>query len=116
FAVRVAERVGRGVAALQAHLVRPKAIGELHEEVLVDAEVAIRLGIDLHHPTLDAVGIELRIPGRIQGVGDVHAAAVAAHLDHLRRAVERRLWRRRMRGSPYDAPNLDLAGEYRVER
>ena len=33
------------------------------EELLVEGHTAFRLGIELHHPALDAVGIELRVDG-----------------------------------------------------
>ena len=36
-----------------------------------------------------AVGIELRVPRRVERVGEVDPPPVAAHLDHLRPAVER---------------------------
>ena len=53
--------------------------------------------IDLRQPALDAVGIELVVPRAIERVGHVDALAVAADLDHLRRAVQRLARARGMR-------------------
>ena len=61
-------------------------------------------------------GIELRVPRRVERVGEVHPPAVAAHLDHLRRAVERPVGRARMRRAPHDAADPRRAGEHRLER
>src|ERR1700694_2048888 len=62
---------------------------ELCKEPALEAEAAARLGVDLRRPGLDSFGIELLVPARVQRVGDVDPLAVAAHLDHLRGAVER---------------------------
>ena len=48
-----------------------------------------RLRVDLDHPALDAVRIELVVDHAVERVREVDALAVAAHLDHLRPAVER---------------------------
>src|ERR1043165_8155578 len=90
------------------------ALGELDEEVRVDPEGPSRLGVELDHPALDPVGIELRIPARVQRVGQVDALAVAADLDHLRAAVDRA--RGRVRASPDDAADANAAGLDRVGR
>src|SRR5215204_5754004 len=91
--LRVAVRVGRGVAALQPHLVR-SLVPEVEEEIGVDAHTPRRVGDELDHPALDPLGIELRIPGQVEGVGDVDTATVPADLDHLRSTVERPCRRR----------------------
>src|SRR5215217_2666022 len=86
--LRIAVGVGRGVAALQAHLMWP-LVTEVEEEVGVEGHPTGRVSVELDHPALDALGIELRVPGQVEGVGDIDAAAIAADLDHLRSAVER---------------------------
>src|SRR5439155_20941180 len=59
------------------------------EEVRVEPEVAARLGVELTEPALAAVGVELGVPARVERVGQVDAAAITAHLDHLGTAVDR---------------------------
>src|SRR5215212_1505460 len=86
--LRIAIGIGRGVTALQPHLMRP-LVTEIEEEVRVEAHAALRVGIELDHPALDAVGIELRVPGQVERVGEVDAPAIPADLDHLRPPVER---------------------------
>src|SRR4051794_25998368 len=102
---REAVRVARGVASLEADLVGALA-AELDEELGVDREVAVV--VELHHPAVDALGIELRVPARVQRVREVDALAVAAHLDHLRAAGE--LARRRMAGAADDPAQVDGPG------
>ena len=65
------------------------ALRPVDEELRVEGDAAIRAGVELHHPAVDALGIELRVDGAIERVGEVDALAVAADLDHLRAAVER---------------------------
>ena len=47
------------------------------------------LGIELYHPALDPVGIELGVDRAIKRVCKVDPLAIAADLDHLRAAVQR---------------------------
>src|SRR5215204_5180411 len=68
--LRIAVGVGRGVAALQPHLMRP-LVTEVEEEVRVEGHPANRVSIELDHPALDAAGIELGVPGHAEGVGEV---------------------------------------------
>src|ERR1700730_9376368 len=56
----IAERVRGGVAAFQPDLVRPLAL-ESDEEIRIHGDPTLLVGVDLHHPTLDPVGIELWI-------------------------------------------------------
>src|SRR5829696_718496 len=91
---REAVGVGAGVAALQMHLVRTHAV-EFHESRGIEGNAAVRVGIHLRQPTLDPIGIELVVPYAIERIGDVHALAVTADLDHLRRTVQ---WLARARG------------------
>src|SRR6476469_3806295 len=82
---REAVGVARGVTALEAELVRALAV-ELQEELRVELERAVV--VELDHPAVDALGVELRVPRGVERVGQVHALAVAADLDHLRSAVD----------------------------
>src|SRR5262249_55408298 len=85
--VRVAIGIGGSVASFQSKLVGAHSV-ELDKKLFVEFHPAAGVGIDLHHPALYAVGIELLIPGRVKRVGEVDAFAVAADLNHLRAAVE----------------------------
>src|SRR5262249_32852608 len=55
----VAIRIRRAVAALEANLVRTVRRRPLHEELGVEGDAAVRRRIELHHPAVDALGIEL---------------------------------------------------------
>src|SRR5947209_12665161 len=81
---------------------------ELNEERGIERELAPRLGVELDHPAVDALRIELRVPGGVERVGQVHAPPVAAHLDHLRAAIDDA--RGRMRGAPDDAADVHGTG------
>ncbi len=87
---------------------------ERNEEVGVDGEPAVRVDVDLHDPSADSLRIELRVNGRIEGVGYVNAPSVAAHFQHLRAAVERAALR--MRYVRHDSAETHLAGELRFKR
>src|SRR5215218_4980721 len=82
----VAVRVGGRIAALEPYLVRPLTIIELDEEVGVHCETALRVYVHLGDPAVDAIGVELRIPGSIQRVAEVQPAPIAAQFHHLRSA------------------------------
>jgi len=71
---------------LKANLVRTLAT-EVNKELRIQAHPAAWLSVQLHHPAIDAIGIELSIPGRVERVGEVHSPTVAADLHHLRRSV-----------------------------
>ena len=68
-----------------------------HEKVFVKRDAAVGIGIELHHPTADAVGIKLLVPCGIKRVGEIDSLAVAAHFHHLRAARERLIRLLRMR-------------------
>src|SRR3954464_12467315 len=102
---REAVRVARRVASLEANLVGAVP-AELDEELGVDREVAVV--VELDHPAVDALGVELRVPARVQRVREVDALAVAADLAHLRAAGE--LARRGVRRPPDDPAEVDRAG------
>src|SRR5215467_7208917 len=59
------------------------------EEGRIGLQAALLVGVQLDEPAPDAIWIELRVPRRVQRVGQIYAAAVAAELDHLGSAVQR---------------------------
>src|SRR5205823_11335578 len=79
-ALRVAVGVAGGVAALEPDLVHaaPAERIAFDEEALVEADAAALADVQLGHPRADAVGVELLVPGTVQGVGEVHALALPA--------------------------------------
>src|SRR5437868_9010690 len=87
---------------------------EGHEEVGVNAQAALWRGVQLGGPAADALWIELGIPARVQGVGQVYPPSIAAQLDHLRPTVQRASFG--VRGAGDDAAQLDGAGQPRIER
>src|SRR5258705_5499105 len=56
---RIAIGIRRTVAAFEPHLVRPVRCRPVDEEFRIEADAAFRIGVELDHPSLDAVGIEL---------------------------------------------------------
>src|SRR5260370_24013591 len=84
---RIAEGVGRRVAAFEANLMRPFAV-EGREEIRIDRHATSRRAIDLRDPAAHALRIKMRVPRSVQRIRYVNAPPVAAQLDHLRRAVE----------------------------
>src|SRR5687767_6703404 len=93
---REAVGIGARIAALQVNLVRAHAI-ELDQSRTIEIDAAIRTHVDPGQPSGDPVGVELLIPRAIERIGHVKTLAVAADLDHLRRAVERPVRTRWMR-------------------
>src|SRR4029077_5674639 len=106
--VRVAIGVRRGVASFQAHLVRAQPV-ELDKELFIEFDPTVWVRIDLLHPTLETIGIELLVPRRVERVGEVDALAVAADLDHLRTSVESLFGLLRVSRSAHDATEVDRA-------
>src|SRR3954451_24702025 len=84
--LREAVRIRARVAALQVDLVRAFTFVELQHKPLIKLEAAVGRRVELGHPALDALRIELLVPARVQRVRDVDARGVATHLDHLRSA------------------------------
>src|SRR5205814_5083470 len=78
-------------------------------------DAAVRRDVDLGHPPANAIGIELRVPGRIERVREVDAPAIAADLDHLRSAIEGARFTARMGLAPNDATDRERAAEPRLE-
>src|SRR5688500_11605269 len=112
----VAVGVRRAVAAFQPHLVRQVALRPFDEKVRVELDAASRLRIELHHPTVAAVVIELLVDGAVERVGEIDPPAVAADLPPLRPAGEMAVPRPRMGGARDDAADANLSGEPWVER
>src|SRR5208282_1163493 len=79
--------IRRGVATLQMDLVAAQ-IAEFKKEFRVDLHTAIGLGIELYHPALNSVRIELHVPRCIKRVREINSTPIAAHLHHLRAAVQ----------------------------
>jgi hypothetical protein len=80
---------------------------EFDEELFIEFDPALWVRIDLDHPTLHTVGIELLVPRRVKRVGEIKALAVAADLDHLRAAVEGLGWLLRVSCSAHDATEVN---------
>src|SRR5262249_21654565 len=59
----IAIRIRRAIAAFEPNLVRSVRSRPFDEELLIEGHAAFWIGVELDHPTLDAVGIELRING-----------------------------------------------------
>src|SRR5258708_1810823 len=113
---RIAIGIRRAVAAFKTHLVRPVRRRPVHEEFGIEGDAAFWIGVELDHPSLDAIGIELWIDGAVQRVGEIDATAVAADLHHLRAAAERAVLGGGVRRLRDDAANADLAGQLWLER
>src|SRR4029077_8546670 len=106
---RIAVGIRRAVAAFQPHLVWTMWRRPFHEESLVEGDASARLGVELYHPSLDPVGIELGVDGAIKRVGDVHALAIAADLARLSTPRQRSILGVWMCGLRHDATDPDLA-------
>ena len=61
------------------NLVAPQ-VAEFNEKVRIELHAPLRIGVHLHHPTLDTLGIELRIPRRIERIREIDPAAVTAQM------------------------------------
>src|SRR5213075_496056 len=86
----------------------------IDKEIAVELDATLRLGIDLDHPAVDALRVELRVDRAVERIREVDAAAVAAHLDHLGSAIERP-GPLGVGSARHDAADPHLAGELRVE-
>src|SRR5262245_64062190 len=85
------------------------------EEARIESDAAALARVELHHPAVDAVRIELLIDRAVERVGEIDALSVPADLDHLRSAVEPPA-RPRVGRAREDAANPDRAGELGLER
>src|SRR6516162_2133659 len=86
---RITIRIRRTVASVKPDLVRSMVLRPFDEEFRIEGNAAFGLCVELHHPAVDSIGIQLRIDAAIERVCEIHALAVPADLDHLRRAAER---------------------------
>src|SRR5580658_1377664 len=91
-------------------------ISEFEKELRVERHAAGGLGVELYHPTANSVGIELHVPGGVQGVREVGATSIAAEFDHLRAAVQRIAGIFRMRGAAHDTTQMHGAAFLGVKR
>src|SRR4029077_13699051 len=64
----IAVGIRRSVAPLQPDLVHPQAseLLAVREKVLVDAQPAVGIRVELGHPRADTVGVELVVPCPVQ--------------------------------------------------
>src|SRR5580704_6977000 len=113
FRIREAIGVRRSVATFQPHLVCAQPI-ELDEKLFIQAHPTLRVRVDLDHPTLYAIWIELLVPRRVQRVGEINALSVAADLDHLRRALQLLTGLAWVRRAAHDATHMDRTRLLRV--
>ena len=111
---RIAEAVGRTIAAFQPDLVAAQTLGEVDVEVLVQRQASVFADIGHHHLPALGVRVELIVPRGIKRVRPVDTLAVAADLDHLRTKGE--ILAVGMFGTACDAAQLDLAGQLGVHR
>src|SRR5207302_796792 len=111
---RIAVGIRRAVAAFEPHLMRQMRCGPVDEEIAVKRNAAVRSSIELHHPALEPVGIELRIDRAVERVGEIDALAVTADLDHLWAAIEGAI-SLGMARTRNNAADPHLAGELGIE-
>src|SRR5260221_13284211 len=86
-ASRVAIGIRRAVASLQPDLVRPMAFRPIDEEFGIARDVSARVGVELHHPAVDAFRVKLRIDRAVERFGEINVPPVAAGLAPLRAAL-----------------------------
>ena len=87
---------------------------ELDEELFIELHSALRVRVELYHPTLQPIGIDLLVPRRVERIGEIDALAIAADFNHLRTAVERLLGLARVSRTAHDAAEMDRACLLRV--
>src|SRR5215831_15912235 len=112
---RIAIGIRRAVAALQPHLVRSVPFRPIDEELGIERDTSRGPGVELDHPAVDPLRIELRIDRAVERVGEINAPAVATDLHHLWPAIELAVLRARVCRARHDPPNAHLSGELRVE-
>src|ERR1700689_1308041 len=91
-------------------------IAKIDEEFGVEFYAAVISDIELDHPSLDPFGIELLVPGGVQGIGEKHAASVAADFDHLWPAVQRLARLCWMRSATNNSANVHRTDQLGIER
>src|SRR5208282_384439 len=91
-------------------------IPEFQKEFRVDLHAALGLGIELYHPALNSVRIELRVPRCVQRVREIGSASVAAHLHHLRAAIQGCAGILRMSSAAHDAAQMHGTSLFGMKR
>ena len=86
------------------------------EKIFVQRDAAIVARVKFHHPTTDAVGIELLVPGGIKRVGEIDSFTIAADFYHLWASREGLIGLARMRCAIDDAADANGAGLLWIER
>src|SRR5271156_3818123 len=81
-------------------------ITEFKKEFRIDLHATIGLGIELYHPALNSIRVELRVPRCIKRVREIDSTSIAAHLHHLRTAVQRRAGILRMSSAAHDTTQM----------
>src|SRR5580704_11911648 len=81
-------------------------ITEFKKEFPVELHAAVGLGIELYHPALNSVRIELYVPRRIKRVRKIDPTSVAAQLHHLGAAVQGRTGILRMARATHDTSQM----------
>src|SRR5690349_17652156 len=92
------------------------ALWPIDEELWIERDPAGGVGVELDHPAIDTLRVELRIDGAVKRVGEINATAIAADLDHLRPAIELAVLRPRVTRARHDPADAHFAGQFRIER
>src|SRR5947207_795791 len=71
----IAVRIRRAVAALEPNLVRSVPFRPFDEKLRVERNPSLRACVELHHPTLDSLRVELLVDRPIERIGEVDALA-----------------------------------------
>src|ERR1700691_477213 len=81
-------------------------IPEFKKEFWINLHAALGSSIELDHPALNSFGRELRVPWCIERVCEINSTSIAAHLHHLRAAVQGRGPILRMSGAAHDTTQM----------
>src|SRR5271166_6738036 len=95
---------------------RALSLRPVDKEFQIESDAAARLGVELDHPAVDPVGIELRVDGAVKRIGKIDSPPIAAYFDHLRTAAEFAVVRARMARARDNAADPHLVGELGIER
>src|SRR5260370_38466006 len=88
----------------------------LDEEFRIERNATLRPGVELHHPAVDSIGIQLRVDVAVERVCEIYPLPVPADLDHLRSAAERAVLGARLAPPRHDPADAHLAGELGLAR
>src|SRR5580704_4037639 len=83
----VTVKVRRSVATLQPDLMTTE-LAEIDQQFGIELHATVLSNVQLDHPAINAFRIKLLVPGGVQGIGEIHAASVAADLYHLGSSVQ----------------------------